>query len=91
VDYFYNSSQARVNPDLFSKHSSQGFAEFVKRTKSLPLQIVVSSMGVIVIQTATEIKQGKINSDVFTIPVLMEDESLNVMKVPGVKAMRVKR
>ena len=90
IDYYYNQSQAQVNPELFSKHSSEGFAEFLKRTKCLPLQIVSNAIGMTVIQTAIGIKPGKFDSTIMAVPELVEDESLNVMKLPGIKMMRIK-
>lgn len=90
-DYYYNDTQAKVNPELFSKHSSEGLAEFVKMSGCLPLQIVKGTMGMSVIHTATQVSSGTVDSQVFAIPELIEDESLNMMKLPGITMMRVKR
>lgn len=90
IDYYYNTTQAQVDPDLFSKHSSEGFSEFVNRTKCLPLQTITTSMGAMVIQTAIDIRPAKIETDMFAVPELVEDESLNILKLPGIKMMRIK-
>jgi hypothetical protein len=89
-DYYYNSTQAKVDPLLFAKHSSEGLAEFVRMTNCLPLQIVKSTMGMVMIQTAIDIKQGQVDTDMFGIPELIEDESLNAIKLPGITMMRIK-
>jgi len=90
-EYYYNDTQAKVSPELFSRHSSEGLAEFVRMTGSLPLQIVRSTMGVMVVHTATHVTSSAVDSQVFTVPELVEDESLNIMKLPGITMMRVKR
>jgi hypothetical protein len=90
IDYYYNATKAQVNPALFSQHSSEGLAEFITRTKCLPLQIVSNTMGMTVVQTAAEIRPGKVDTDMFGVPELVEDESLNLIKLPGIKMMRIK-
>lgn len=64
IDYYYNATQAQTSPDLFSKHSGEGLAEFIAMTKCLPLQIVTSVMGMLIVQTAVEVK-----------PVIVDEES----------------
>ncbi|HPM30974.1 MAG TPA: hypothetical protein PLJ60_11630 [Chryseolinea sp.] len=91
IDYYYSATQAQASPDLFSKHSSEGLAEFVSRTKCLPLQIVTSTMGMTIIQTAVEVKSVKIDEEVFSIPELVEDESLNAIALPGITMKRIKK
>jgi hypothetical protein len=90
IDYYYNDAHSQVNPDLFSRHSSEGLAEFTKRTKCLPLQIVTNTMGMTVIQTAVAVRPGQVDTDMFGVPELVEDESLNLVKLPGIKMMRIK-
>ncbi len=90
-DYYYNDTQAKVDPTLFAKHTSEGLSEFLKLSGSLPLQIVKSVMGMEVIHTAVLIKQGKVNPDVFEVPELVEDNSLNSITLPGITMMRIKR
>jgi len=57
----------------------------------LPLQIVKGTMGMQIIHTAAEISSGAVDPQVFAVPELIEDESLNMMKLPGITMMRVKR
>ncbi|MCK6617635.1 MAG: hypothetical protein L6Q51_08320 [Cyclobacteriaceae bacterium] len=90
-DYYYNETQARVNPELFANHTSEGFAEFLKMSGSLPLQIVKSVMGMDIIQTAVDIQQGSVDRNAFNIPELVEDESLNAIRMPGTTIMRIKK
>lgn len=91
LDYYYNESQARINPELFAKHTSDGLAEFLKISGSLPLQIVKSVMGMDIVQTAVNIEQGRVDKNAFEVPELVEDASLNVIKMPGITIMRVKK
>lgn len=91
MDYYYNATQAHASPNLFSRHSSEGFSEFVGMTKCLPLQIVIKSMGMNIIQTAVDVQSAKVDEAVFSIPELVEDESLNAIKLPGITMMRIKK
>lgn len=89
-DYYYNPSTAQVDPALFAKHTSEGFAQFVSMTKCLPLQTVNSAAGVKIIQTAVKVEEGKFDNKMFDLPELVEDPSLNAIKLPGMKRMRIK-
>jgi hypothetical protein len=91
VDYYYNASQAKVEPNYFAKHSQEGLSLFIEKSKSLPLRIARLVMGIQIIQTATEIKSVSVKEDVFKIPELIDDESLNLFKLPGMKIMRIKK
>ena len=91
VDYYYSEGQLAVNPELFSKHTADGLADFIRMSKSLPVQIVKNAMGLDLIQTLMASQQEEINSDLFSIPTLVSDSTLSVMKLPGVEIMRVKK
>lgn len=90
VDYYYNSNQAKVEPNYLSKHSFEGLSLFIEKSRSLPLRIVRLTMGMQIIQTAIEIKSIAVKEDFFKIPQLVDDESLNPFKMPGMKIMRIK-
>lgn len=89
-DYYYHPSLLKANPELFKQHTSEGLAQFVAMTNCLPLQIVRSTMGMKVIQTAVVIKPGDFDPSYLAIPKLVEDEELNTLKLPGIKLMRIK-
>lgn len=89
-DYYYHPSQLNANPDLFKQHTSEGLAQFVAMSKCLPMQIVKNTMGMKVIQTAVAIEPGDFDTRYFAIPELVEDASLNILKLPGIKMMRIK-
>jgi hypothetical protein len=91
VEYYYHPQQAAVDPALFAKHSSDGFAEFVKRSKCLPMKIVKNAMGMLISQTAVQVKPEEVSASLFKIPELVEDKDLNFLKIPGTVVMRVKR
>lgn len=91
VDYYYNASMASIDPELYKTHTSEGWYEYLKRSGSLPLQVVRGAMGMDIVQTATSVKAGQVNRDVFKLPVLVEDDSLNVIPMPGTSFMRIKK
>ncbi len=90
-DYYYNSTQLTVNSDMFSKHIYDGWADFLKISKSLPLKIVQKTGG-LGIMTLTLIKkeEEKINDKIFIIPELVPAPDLDVIKLPGREIMRIK-
>lgn len=90
-DYYYHPSMLNANPELFKKHTSEGLAQFVALSKCLPLQIVKTVMGMKMIQTAIFIQSGDFDKRYLSIPPLVEDESLNIIKMPGIKMMRIKQ
>ena len=92
IDYYYNATLAPMSPDLFSEHSSEAFAAFIGMTNCLPLQIVTSVASMfVIIQTAVKVKPVIVDEAVFKVPELVDDESLNVIKIPGIKMMRIKK
>ncbi|QOI97721.1 MAG: hypothetical protein HRU69_09545 [Flammeovirgaceae bacterium] len=91
VDYYYNETQAKVNPALYAQHTSEGFAEFLKMSGSLPLQVVRSAMGMNIIQTAVAVQEGRVDKDAFYVPPLVEDKNLNAISIPGTTYMRIKK
>ncbi len=92
IDYYYNATQVAMSPDLFSEHSSEALAAFITMTKCLPLQIVTSVASMfVIIQTAANIKPVIVDEAVFTVPELVDDESLNLIQMPGLKRMRIKK
>lgn len=91
MDYYYNPSVNTVRPELFAQHSSEGFAEFLKISRSLPLRVVRNAMGLTIVQTLTAAKAGEVKADLFAIPKLEPDKQLNVMNMPGTEIFRVKK
>ncbi len=91
-DYYYNSQQLNVNPELFSKHVYDGWSEFLKISKALPLQIVREAPGMMtVISTIIMSTPGTVPSLTFEVPPLVADESLNIIKMPISEIMRIER
>ncbi len=87
-DYFYNSEILKTNPDLFVNHSCDGWFEFLKISKSLPLRIDKTMTGSITIRLIMkEYKEEKIEDNIFFIPNLIFYSNI----APGRKAMTIKR
>jgi len=89
IDYFYNSSELKIDAAVFSRHSTDGWAEYLKASRALPLRIIKNVFGMSMIQTMVSAKSEEVSPDLFKIPVLVADESLNVIKMPGVEIMRI--
>lgn len=89
-DYYYNSTMLNVNPELYSKHIYDGWYEFLLLSNSLPIKIVKKGEGIMtVIATLIDINTNKINDEIFTLPNLIVDKNLNIIKTPNREIMRI--
>ncbi len=91
-DYYYDSTKLIVNPSLFEKHTYDGWAEFLKISKSLPFKIVKTTKGIMSISmTLVSTKNEAINDKLFSIPSLVADKNLNIIKSANRELMRIKK
>lgn len=91
IDYYYDSTQMRIDPAIFTRHSSEGWSGFLNKSKSLPFGIRKDVMGMSMVQTLTASKAEEVSPDLFAVPALISDETLNPMKIPGIKVKRVRK
>ena len=90
-DYYYNSTMLMVNPDFYNHHIYDGWYEFLKISKSLPIKIVKTMNGMMTItQTLITTKKDPIDDKLFVVPNLVSDKDLNVIKSPNKEIMRLK-
>jgi hypothetical protein len=89
--YFYNPADLIVDPALFEKHIYDGWAEFLKIAKALPVQIIketpMGSATLILVHKESKV----IDKNLFDIPELKADEELNFMKLKNMEMMRIVR
>lgn len=91
-DYYFNSTKLTVNPSLFTKHILDGWAEFLKISNALPLKIVKTTKGMMVItMTLVSSKADVVDGKIFSIPQLVADKDLNIVKVANKEIMRIKK
>ncbi len=69
--YYYNIKFA-VDPSLFVNHKYGNWADFVAKSKSLPLKIVIDNSQFILQSEAKSIKASKVPDDVFELPAGMQ-------------------
>jgi hypothetical protein len=89
VDYFYDSTKLKIDPALFARHTTEGLADYLATTKSLPFRITRDIAGMRVQQTLIGSREEAVNQDLFNLPRLDRDEELNPMKLPGIEVKRV--
>lgn len=91
-DYYYNETKFTIDASLFSKHTYDGWADFLKISKALPLKIVKTTKGMMTItMTLISSKTEVIDDKLFSIPTLVPDKDLNVVKIANREIMRIKR
>jgi hypothetical protein len=90
-DYYYNSAMLMVNPDFYTNHIYDGWYEFLKISKSLPIKIVKIANGMMTVtQTLITTKKDLIDDKLFQVPNLVSDKDLNSIKSPNREIMRFK-
>ena len=91
-DYYYIDSFLRADPVLFENHIYDGWADFLKISKSLPIKIVKSVKGLATISlTLIRYTKETIAPELFEIPDLIEDKDLNQIRVSNREIMRIKK
>ena len=68
VQKYYFNSRLKVDPASFARHKFGNWSEIVKRTKALPLKMVVDNAQFTIESTATEVIPSKIEDAVFALP-----------------------
>lgn len=77
VQKYYFSSKLAVNPALFLNHKFGNWYEFVSRSKSLPLKMVIDNAQFTSESTATKVDAKKLDKQLFVLP-----EGVQTMKSP---------
>jgi hypothetical protein len=91
-DYYYNQTKFNVDPILFSNHIFDGWAEFLKISKALPVKIVKTTKGMMTISmTLISSSIEVVDEKIFSIPNLLTDKNLNIVKKANVEVMRIKK
>lgn len=90
-DYYYNPTKLSADPNLFANHTYDGWAEFLKISRALPVRIVKTMNGMMTVtQTLVFTKAGPVDEKLFTLPTLVPDKDLNIIKMPNGEIMRIK-
>ena len=90
-DYYYNSTMFEIDPQLFTNHIYDGWYEFLKISKSLPIKIVKIVNGMMTVtETLITSKKESIVDNLFTVPTVISDKDLNIIKSPNREIMRLK-
>jgi len=91
-DYYYHPSSFTIDPSLYANHIYDGWAGYLKISKSLPLRIVKSINGVATVTlTLSSFNTEKVDGQIFSIPELVSDHDLNIIKIPNREVMRIKK
>jgi hypothetical protein len=91
-DYYYNSNKLTVDATLFAKHMYDGWSGYLKISNSLPLKIVKTTKGMMTItMTLVSSKVEVVNEKIFSIPTLISDNDLNIVKIANREVMRIKK
>ena len=91
-EYWYHPGTLPVDPKLFEKHIYDGWADYLKISKALPIRIVKKVKGLATVTfTLAAQRAGKIDENLFKIPKLVSDKDLNAFKMANTEIMRIKK
>jgi hypothetical protein len=68
VQKYYFSEKIAVNAEWFTQHKFGNWAEFISRSKALPLKMVVDSPQFTLESTATSVQKQVLESSFFSLP-----------------------
>ena len=89
--YLFSENHFKANPEQYKGHIYDGYYEYLKISKSLPIVIIKETGGMITItMSLAEYKEDKIEDSLFQIPELVEDEELNSFNFGAGKMMKIK-
>jgi hypothetical protein len=91
TDYYYAENTYPMDATLYSKHKYDGWAAYLAIAKALPIRITKSVIGTTTILTLVSSEEKKVDSSIFNIPELEEDESLSFMNKLNMKTMKIKK
>ena len=76
VTYYYNSDTLKANPDWYKKSTSYHENFYSREMKAVNLKSIIEYKDFVIIQTAVEIKQEKLDVSLFEVPnkPLLEDK-----------------
>lgn len=65
---YYFSSKLPIDEKLYTKHALGNWYAFTSKAKAVPLKIIVDSPQFSMESVATEVKPGKLDKNLFTLP-----------------------
>ncbi|MBA4058530.1 MAG: hypothetical protein C0490_27685 [Marivirga sp.] len=68
VQKYYYSTDFKIDPKLYENHKFGNWSEFISKSKSLPLRIIIDSPQFVLESTATEIKPMELMASMFELP-----------------------
>jgi hypothetical protein len=75
-DYYYDPTKLVIDPALFAQYSYQGWNEYLKIARALPLRIVASIKGMMTeTKTLISYKAEPVDDKLFSLPVLVRDDN----------------
>jgi len=89
-DYYFNRGTNTINPEFYKNHKYDGWYEYLKISKSLPIRVVKSTKGMMTVtMSLVETKLQDVDDSLFVVPNLIYDEDLNIMSSGNKVFMRV--
>lgn len=73
--YYYNTKFA-VDPKVFKNHKFGNWYDFVSRSNALPLKMIIENIQFVMTSVAVDVKNIKIEADVFTLPIGIKTEKV---------------
>jgi len=89
--YLFDEKYFQTNPELYKGHIYDGYYEFLKIAKSLPIMIIKETGGMMTItMSLVKSNESKLTESLFKIPELVKDEELNSLNFGAGTIMKIK-
>jgi hypothetical protein len=69
VQKYYFNSKFKVDPKLFAKHLYGNYANYLSKSKALPLKMIIETEQFTITSIATEAKEMVVDATLFELPV----------------------
>jgi hypothetical protein len=91
-DFYFQPATFNIDPALYAKHISDGWAGYLQISHALPIRIVktITDVGTVTL-TLSSYKEEKVDENIFNIPELVPDKELNAIKIANRELMRIKK
>ena len=90
-DYYFKEGFLSINPELYKGHKYDGWYEFLKLSKSLPIKVTKVTNGVMSVSfTLEKVVKHKVKDSVFILPELIPPKEKLAVTPPNKVIMKIK-
>jgi hypothetical protein len=91
-DYYFSPAHFKADPDLYDRHTFEGWNAYLRAARALPIRIIKTTPGVLSITlTLVEGRAEQVPDSLFELPELVTDPTLEVAKTATRTLFRIRK